>query len=131
MQKSILRCAPIVIKEGDMLIYRLQVYNKRTKAYDTKGSYKTRQMAETKAETHIKKDRKVKIISIPTNSLKIGLDVYTADKKLYGTIISESNSFWYIRREGKGSDDSAFFLKDNFIDKYIEGTFIMKEESDV
>ena len=111
--------------------YRLFVYNKRNKEYEAKGNYKTRQMAETKAEPHIKKDRKVKIIAIPTDSLKVGLDIYTSDKKLYGTIVSESNSFWYIKREGMDSDDKAFFLKDEFIDKYIAGTFIIKEEFDV
>lgn len=111
--------------------YRLFVYNKRTKEYEAKGNYKTKQMAETKAETHIKKDRKVKIIAIPTDSLKVGLDIYTSDKKLYGTIVSESNSFWYIRREGRGSDDKAFFLKDEFVNKYIDSTFIMKEGLDV
>lgn len=110
--------------------YRLFVYNRRTKEYESKGNYKTNQMAETKAEPHIKKDRKVKIIPIPTDSLKVGLKVYTSDKELYGVIISENNSFWYIRREGRGSDDKAFFLKDEFVDKYINGIFIMKEEFD-
>ncbi|HZK00607.1 MAG TPA: hypothetical protein VFC79_11390 [Tissierellaceae bacterium] len=110
--------------------YRLFVYSKRTKEYEPKGNYKTKQMAETKAEPHIKKDRKTKIIAIPTDELTIGMKVYASDGELYGEIIDESNSFWYIRREGKGSDDSAFFLKDKFIDKFVVGTFITKEVLD-
>lgn len=118
----------IATSEEDYMVYRLFVYNKRTKEYEVKGNYKNRQMAETKAKPHIDKDRKVKIIPIPTDGLKIGMKVYKSDKELYGEIISESNSFWYIRREGRDEDDKAMFLKDEFIEKYENGIFIMKEE---
>lgn len=108
--------------------YRLFVYSKRTKEYESKGNYKTKQMAETKAEPHIKKDKKVKIILIPTDELTIGMKVYKFDGELYGVIIDESDSFWYIRRASKDKDDRMFFLKDSFIEKYENEVFIMKED---
>lgn len=110
------------------MTYRLFVYNKRTKEYENKGDYKTRQMAETKAQKHIDKNKKTKIILIPTKELNVGLKIYLPDGELYGEIIDESDSFWFIRRAFKGENDSVFFLKDNFIDKYENGTFITKEE---
>lgn len=118
-----------IIAKGDKrLQYRLFVYSKRTKEYEAKGSYKTKQMAETKAEPHIKKNKETKIIPIPTNELAIGMKVYTSDGELYGEIIDECDSFWYIRRAFKDEDDRAFFLKDIFIEKYENGIFIIKEE---
>lgn len=113
---------------GLLMTYNLYVYNKRTKEYEKKGEYKTKQMAETKSKLHTEKNRKVKIIPIPTDELKIGLKVYRADSALYGEIIDESDSFWYVRREFKDENDRVFFLKDEFIDKYESGIFIMKEE---
>lgn len=110
--------------------YRLFVYSKRTKEYESKGNYKTKQMAETKAKPHIKKNKETKIIPIPTDMLTIGMKVYKSDGEFYGEIIDESNSFWYIRREGRESDDRVFFLKDSFIEKYENGIFTMKEDLD-
>lgn len=109
------------------MVYRLFVYSKRTKEYESKGNYKTKQIAETKAQAHIDKNRKVKVIPIPTDELQVGMKVYKSDGELYGKIIDESNSFWYIRREGREEDDKAMFLKDGFIEKYENGVFIMKE----
>lgn len=109
------------------MVYRLFVYSKRTKEYEVKGNYKTKQMAETKAEPHIKKNKETKIIPIPTDELAIGMKVYKSDGELYGEIIDESSSFWYIRRASRDKDDRIFFLKDSFIEKYENGIFIMKE----
>lgn len=113
-------------QRGDVLIYRLYVYDKRAKVYDTKGDYKTKQSAETKAKPFTDKGKEVKIIPLPTKEIKIGMKVYKSDDELYGEIIDESGSFWYIRRTFKDEDDRAFFLKDNFIEKYENGIFIMK-----
>lgn len=109
------------------MLYRLFVYNKRTKEYEAKGNYKTKQMAETKAKPHIKKDKKIKIIPIPTDELTISMKVYRSDGELYGEIIDESESFWYIKRVLKDKNDRMIFLKENFIEKYENGVFIMKE----
>ena len=85
-------------------------------------------MAETKAKPFINKGSEVKITAIPTDELKIGMKVYTFNGEVYGEIIDESNSFWFIRRIFKDENDRAFFLKDEFIDKYENDVFIMKEE---
>lgn len=111
------------------MIYRLYVYDKRMKEYESKGDYKTRQIAETKAKPFTDKGKEVKIISLPTNELKVGMKIYSTDGELYGEIVDSSGSLWYIRREFKDRDDRAFFLKDSFVEKYENGTFIMKEES--
>lgn len=112
------------------MIFRLCIYNKKLKEYKAKSDYKTRQMAETKSKPYIEKGRKVKIVPIPTDELKIGLKVYLSNGELYGEIVDEDDSFWYIKRIFKDEDDRAFFLKDEFLDKYENGTFIMEEESD-
>lgn len=119
-----------VIKEGDLLIYRLFLYDKRAKVYDAKGDYKTKQIAETKAKPFIDKGKVIKITPIPTDEIKIGMEVYTSDNELYGEIVDESDSFWYIRRDSQPEEDRAFFLKDSFIEKYENETFVMKEELD-
>lgn len=110
--------------------FRLYVLNKRTKEYEVKGNYKTRQMAETKAEPYISKGRDARILPLPLDSLKIGMIVYQHDGELYGEIVDDSGSFWYIRREVKDEYDRAFFLKDSFVEKYENGVFIIKEELD-
>lgn len=112
------------------MTYRLYVYNKLSKEYEAKGDYKTRQMAETKSEPFIKKGREIKITLLPTSELKVGMEIYKSDGELYAVIVDEDNSFWYLRRESKEADDRAFFLKDSFVEKYENGTFIMKEELD-
>lgn len=109
------------------MIYRLFVYDKRAKEYQSNGNYKTRKSAEKKAEPHIKKGREIKIVALPSNKLKVGMKIYKADKELYGTIIREDECFWYVNRGCKDEDDEMFFLKDNFLDKYIEGILVMKE----
>ena len=53
-----------------------------------------------------------------------------SDGELYGEIVDENDSFWFIRRILKDENDRAFFLKDGFLEKYENGTFIMKEEFD-
>ena len=98
--------------------------------YEPKGDYKTRQIAETKAKPFTDKGKEVKIIPLPTNQLKVGMKIYLADGSLYGEIVDDSGSFWYIRREVKDEYDRAFFLKDSFIEKYESGVFIMKGEFD-
>ena len=55
------------------------------------------------------------------------MKIYKADKELYGTIIREDECFWYVNRGCKDEDDEMFFLKDDFLDKYIEGILVMKE----
>lgn len=110
------------------MVYRLFVYDKRFNEYKKKGDYKTRKIAETKARPLIEKGRKVKIIPIPTDELGIGLKIYLSDGSLYGEIVDEGESFWYIRRTFKDENDRAFFLKDSFIEKFENGTFIIKED---
>ncbi|MGJ0846458.1 hypothetical protein ACR77J_07210 [Tissierella praeacuta] len=95
--------------------------------YDAKGDYKTRQMAETKAKPFTHKGKEIKIVPLPTKELKVGMKVYKSDNELYGEIVDEGGSFWYIRRDSQPEDDRAFFLKDSFIEKYENGTFIIKE----
>lgn len=110
------------------MIYRLFVYDKRADIYDNKGDYKTKEIATTKAKPFIDKSREVKIISIPTNEIKIGMKLYRSNSELYGKIIDESDSFWFINRAFKDEDDKVFFLKDGFIDNYENEVFIMKDD---
>ena len=107
------------------------MYDKRAEVYDNKGDYKTKQIATTKAKPFIDKGRQIKITPIPTNEVKVGMKLYTSDGEIYGEIIDESDSFWFIKRVFKDEDDRAFFLKDGFTNKYENGVFIMKEELDV
>ena len=110
------------------MVYRLFVFDKRSNCYQKKNDYKTKKMAETKAKYYIQKNREVKIVAIPTDELDIGLKIYLTDGSLYGEIIDEDESFWYIRRSFKGNDDKAFFLKDNFVEKFENGIFVIKED---
>lgn len=111
------------------MTYNLYVYNKRTKEYEKKGEYKTKQIAETKSKPHTDKNKKVKIIPMPENSeIGVGFNVYTNDGKLYGEIVEETKNFYYIRRTLKDKNDRAFFLKEYFLEKYENGSFIIREE---
>lgn len=114
------------------MTYNLYVYDKRTKEYEKKGEYKTRQMAETKSKPHIDKNRKVKIIPMPERrDICVGFKVYKSNGELYGKIVEKTKNFYYIRRDFKqDKNDRAFFLKEYFLDKYESGIFIMKEEED-
>ena len=118
----------IAIERGNLLIYRLLIYDRETKTYKKKSDYKTRRIAETKAKPLADKGRNIKVIAIPTTEIKIGMKLYLHDGNLYGEIIDESESFLYVRRASKGEDDRMFFLKDNFIDKYENEVLVMKEE---
>ena len=110
------------------MIYRVYVYDKRMKKYEIKSECKNINTAKTKAQKHIDKGRSVKIIPIPTDELDVGLKIYLSNGDLYGEIVDGSDSFWYIRRNTNKNDDIVFFLKDNFLEKYENGTFIIKEE---
>lgn len=112
------------------MTYNLYVYNKRIGEYEKKGEYKTRQMAETKSKPYIDKDRKVKIILMPeVKDVKVGFQVYLNDGELYGEIVEETKNFYYIKRAFKQDEnDKAFFLKEYFLDKYEDCTFIVKGE---
>ncbi len=110
------------------MIYRLFIQDKRSGEYEVKGDYKTRKTAETKAKPFIEKKREIKIIPLPSEELGIGFKVYLGNGELYGEIVRENESFWFIKNAliDKSRDD--FFLKDEFENKYINGTFMMKEE---
>lgn len=110
------------------MIYRLFVMNGKNGEYEKKGDYKTRRMAETKEKPFVDKKRKTKIIPLPSEELGIGFKVYLGSGELYGEIVRDNESFWFIKNAliDKSRDD--FFLKDEFENKYINGIFIMKEE---
>lgn len=110
------------------MIYRLFVLDKRLNEWQPKGDYKLKKTAEKKARPFIEKGKTIKIVSLPTNELGIGFKIYLPDGTLYGEIIDESEYFWFVRRAFKDKDDRVFFLKDNFLEKYENGKFIMKEE---
>ncbi|HOA79657.1 MAG TPA: hypothetical protein PKK61_01135 [Defluviitaleaceae bacterium] len=108
------------------MIYRLFVKDGRTDEFEAKGDYKSNKTAQTKSEKYTKKNKEIKIIPIPTDELGVGFKIYLGNGELYGEIVRENESFWYVRRVFKDENDEAFFLKDELENKYINGTFIMK-----
>jgi hypothetical protein len=85
--------------------------------------YSNRKSAEKKIAKKYS-DREVRIVVIP-DEITIGLTVYNEDGTEYGTILEETNSFWYLKRPSK--QDLTICLKESFEDKFINGKFFIKE----
>jgi len=117
---------PKLLKKGQIILtYNLYVLNKRKDVYEKKGEYKTRDRAEKKEKSYKNKD--TKIIFMPDKKdIKIGFEIYNDNDELYGTIVRESNYFWYVNRTF-GEENPIFFLKDSFLEKYEKSIFKMKK----
>lgn len=109
------------------MIYRVLVYDKKAKSYESKGNFKTRKSADKKMESFTKKNRDAKVVALPSDELKVGMKIYKADGDMYGIITRDDDCFWYVNRGCKDENDEMFFSKDSFLEKYENGTLIMKE----
>ena len=107
------------------MTYNLYVLNKKMDKYEKKGEYKTKERAKRKLKSYA--NRNTKIILMPDKEdLKIGFKIYNDCYELYGTIVKESDYFWYVDRTF-GEENPIFFLKDSFLEKYEKGIFAIKE----
>lgn len=77
---------------------------------------------QIQAERKIKKSfndikYKAKVIKIP--NIKPGLILYKNNKQYFGTIVKETASMWLIANTELAIDDTNPFLKETFIDKFM------------
>ena len=91
------------------------------------GDYDTMEEAEKTRASLRKRNKKrdVEIVTIPEN-IGVGYEIFNTDGSLYGVIVRETNSFYYVEPAGKLIEDEldrVFFLKEDFLTKFENDTF--------
>lgn len=107
--------------------------------YSKQGEYSTLEEAVAQAQKKaLKKSGGVEwVVRIIPRDIGIGNKVYltdiseypTVDKEThyYGEIVGETESFWVIERGFDVSTKEAFFLKDEWIRRYLDGSFTTED----
>lgn len=105
-----------------------QLIRKGKKKVELLESYERLRSAENKIVKSYGSDSNIHITCVPHPAdLTIGFRFYDSTGTLYGTIVNETNSIFIVKRNGK--DDEAFYLKSDFIDKFIKGYFLMNAKN--
>lgn len=108
-------------KEGDVIdqIYRIYHINKKGK-FVKKHEFTDKKRADKKWIQY-ENNPNYKFAIIPKD-IKLGDKVYKQGE-LYGEIVREDDTFFYIKRVGKGEDDEQFYQKALIEEKFIKGIF--------
>jgi hypothetical protein len=105
------------------MIYQIVIIEPNGKRKKTKN-YDNLKSAEKKIKKSYSK-KQTRIIILP-KEYNIGLKLYKPNGELYGTIVRDSDSFFYIQKTD--STEEHVFLKSNFEEKFIKELLFCKVE---
>ena len=121
-----------------MLKYK--IYGKQGFDYVKIGEHSTLESAEKKIDKKLKKKYGDMVFIVPyPEKIEAGMKIYSGkdrifgrlvpDKEefLYGVIVKEDESFWWISRDFT-DPTPVFFLKDTFHEKFVDEVFYFKED---
>lgn len=109
------------------MIYRIYKENIKTGKRVKHNDFPTLEQAEKSAEKLRGKNRrrKVEVVQVPEH-IGVGYEIFRPNGELYGTIVEETEHFYYIDAPWKKVEtslDRIFFLKETFLEHFEKGHF--------
>lgn len=99
--------------------------NLRTRNEIKHGEYESEKEAQKTVDSLNKKNpKRGAFIRYRPENIGKGYKIYLTDDSYYGTILFETDYFYYVSKDEDAEiQECKFFVKDNFLEKFDEGIF--------